>query len=56
MIDAEKRAMLDQAKAEIEEVLPGMWWGLYNGCVKEGFTELQAIDLVKAFIRKPSEG
>lgn len=41
---------LDQSIATIVEMFPIMWWGLYNGCVKQGFTEYQALELVKAYI------
>lgn len=53
MIDDELGAKLDQCKAEIGEVLPGMWWVLYQGCMREGFTEQQAMDLVRAYIEAP---
>ena len=53
MLDPEKRAMIDQNIAEIAEGWPTVWHKLYLGCVEEGFTELQAMELVKAFIAKP---
>ena len=50
MLDDKTRAAIDQAKAGAEEIFPPLWYGLYRRCVEEGFTEDQAIRLVKAYI------
>jgi hypothetical protein len=50
MIDPEKSAKLDQAIAECGETMPLIWRTLYLNCVVAGFSESQALDLVKAYI------
>jgi hypothetical protein len=30
--------------------LPQLWYGLFRKCVEEGFTEQQALELVKTFV------
>ncbi len=46
-------AELDQARAELKELFPSAWKALYDGCLDEGFTEAQAMELLKAFIARP---
>lgn len=46
-------AELDQAKAELKELFPAMWKSIYDGCLDEGFTEAQSMELLKAFIARP---
>ena len=55
MVDEKKkeRAKYDQGLAETLEVLPSMWYKLYSGCVREGFTEKQAMVLLMELIAKP---
>lgn len=50
MLDDKVRAELDQSRAAIIEVFPSIWRGLYLACVKEGFSELEAMELVKTYI------
>ena len=50
MLDAEKRAELDQALAEVKEAWPAMFWGLYKGYQEQGFSEPQSFELVKTHI------
>ncbi len=40
----------DQASAFIAEAMPPFWRQLFDGCVKEGFSEDQALQLVKAHL------
>ena len=44
------RASIDQGVALNSEYLPIMWRGLHDGCLAQGFTESQALSLVKAYI------
>ena len=50
MLDEKMRAQLDQSSALLAEMLPPLWWGLYRACVDEGFTESQALELVKTYL------
>jgi len=50
MLDGSKRAQLDQDMAAIIDVFPPLWRGLFVQLCKEGFTESQAMELVKAYI------
>ena len=50
MIEPWEQAKLDQAMAELNDVLPSLWRSLYDGCRREGFTRDQAMALVIAFI------
>lgn len=43
-------AKLDQATAEVIDTQPVLWWGLFTKCKLEGFTEQQAMELVKTYI------
>ncbi len=43
-------AKMDQAGAFLGDCLPKLWRRLYLGCIGEGFTEWQAIELVKAYL------
>lgn len=43
-------ADFDQASKAIIDGFPVLWWGLYKGCVDQGFTEGQAIALVMTYI------
>jgi hypothetical protein len=45
-----QRAEVDQAAAWLVDSLPPLWHNLYKQCRKEGFTELQAFELVKTYI------
>ena len=46
-------ADMDQANRMLCDALPGLWWGLYEGCLNQGFSEDQSLELVKEYIRKP---
>ncbi len=56
MLDAKKRAELAQSVAALSEMCPPMWWGLFDGCRKEGFTDEQAMELVKVYIASQGSG
>jgi len=50
MLDEKKRQLLEQAVAELSEVTPRMCWSLYLQFRKEGFSDDQSFDLVKAHL------
>lgn len=53
MLDPEMIAKLEQAAAAMLEVAPVLskqWKALYDGCMNEGFTAEQSMQLVKAYI------
>jgi hypothetical protein len=56
MINPKQRAELEQAQAMLVETLPPLWRGLYLNSVKEGFTKVQALELVKTFILSSASG
>ena len=29
---------------------PAMWWDIFNGCLEKGFTDKQAMELLKTYI------
>ena len=41
---------MDQMLAQIKEELPKMYWAIYTGCIDEGFTEVQALQIVLATV------
>lgn len=41
---------LDQKSALMGDLFPGLWKRIYDNLLVEGFTELQAMELLKAFI------
>jgi len=45
-LSPENVAKADQAGKFMVESLPALWWGLYDGCVKCGFSKEQAMMLV----------
>jgi len=51
MIDAKKRAELDQGMALMLDYFPAQWRQLYLRLMEEGFQELQALELVKTYIK-----
>jgi hypothetical protein len=51
MIDAKKRAELDQSLALMLEFYPIQWRQMYLRLVEEGFNETQALELVKTYIK-----
>ena len=52
MIDPKKQAEMDQMSSTIAELCPPLWRALFKGCCREGFSEEQSLELVKAFILK----
>jgi len=50
MLNDEEHAKLDQSSALISEVCPPHWRRLYENCIREGFLENQAFELVKTYI------
>jgi len=50
MLNEKLRAEIDQATTGLIEVIPPVWRGLFQGCIAEGFTAEQAMELVKAYI------
>lgn len=50
MLDDALRAKLDQASATLVEMFPPLWRQLYDGCAKEGFSDSESLELVKAYI------
>lgn len=51
MLDPAKRAELEQSTAMLVEMIPPVCWQLYQGFVKEGFSEAQAFALVCNYLR-----
>ena len=51
MIDAKKKAELDQQMALMLDFLPTQWRLLFLRLIQEGFTETQALDLLKSYIK-----
>lgn len=49
-IEPGQRAEMDQATAFLGDILPCLWRRLYRNCVTEGFSDVQALELVKTFI------
>lgn len=43
-------ASMDQSIARIADVLPTLWFGLFSKCKEAGFTEDQAMQLVKTYV------
>ena len=56
MLNAKTVAAMDQARAEIIETLPKLWWGLFDECVKQGFTRQEALFLVIDYVRGAMRG
>ncbi len=50
MLDDEIRSKIDQSTALMAEMWPPMWRNIYLSLVKEGFTEVESLDLLKVFI------
>lgn len=50
MLDDKKRLELDQSIAFFVDFVPTTWRRLYVRLVEEGFTEQQALELVKTYI------
>lgn len=52
----EETANADQGMTYLGESLPPLWRKLYENCIAEGFTELQAMQLVRTYIHGNSGG
>lgn len=50
MLSDKVRADLDQATAVVAETMPPMWRRIYLRCIEEGFSEDQALLLVRTYI------
>jgi len=50
MLDPQIQAEFDQSAKLLGDNLPPLWKKLFDGCIKEGFTEIQAMELVKTYI------
>jgi len=50
MLDPKMAAEIEQGVAAIRELFPPVWRALSQECLKEGFTEAEAMDLVKTYI------
>jgi hypothetical protein len=50
---AQNQRKMDEARTACVDAIPKLWYGLYQGCMREGFTSEQAMRLVIAFITKP---
>ena len=49
-IDPKQVADADQAAAWMTDALPRLWFSMYLGLRREGFTEVQAFELVKTYV------
>lgn len=45
------RARLDQDTAKIAEVLSALWMGIFRSLVDRGFSERQAMSLLRTYIK-----
>lgn len=50
-MDARKIAEMDQARAEVADVFPKLWWALFDQCVQQGFTRQEALTLLVVYMR-----
>ena len=55
-MDPKQRAEFDQNMALMLDFVPTAWWQLYVRLIAEGFTESQAMDLVKTYVTATSKG
>lgn len=53
--DEYTQSEIDQELAQMRDFFPKVWWALYQGSKHEGFTDIQALQLVMAYIKKPLE-
>lgn len=44
------QAKFDQATAALSDMLPTLWRGIYQGCINQGFTPEQSMELLIAYI------
>ena len=50
MLSPKQRSEIEQDIATMRDIYPRTWRQLFLGCVKEGFTPAQSMDLVKTYI------
>ncbi len=55
-MDDKERAELDQQTALVADLLVPLWRRLYINCIKEEFTELESMELVKTYIMSQGSG
>lgn len=62
-MENKERAEIEQGLANMREMLPRMWWSLYQGSIAVGFSPPDAFRLVTAYILsqnpngiRPSDG
>jgi len=41
---------LDQAAEQVAETVATMWWAIFRRLVEKGFSEEQAVEIVKAMV------
>ncbi len=56
MIDSVKKAEYEQAELFLIEYMPRLWWNMYEGLHKQGFTKPEAMDIVKTYILSQGSG
>jgi hypothetical protein len=47
---------LDESATLLTSSMPPLYWGLYQGYIKEGFTEAQAFELIKVHLSASVSG
>ena len=50
MLEGKDRCELEQSMALLSEVLPRCWRGLYDGMIEQGFTEDQAMKILRSCV------
>lgn len=50
MITPKEKAEMDQSMVLVVDMLPLIWYNLFVNLCKQGFSELQALDLIKTYI------
>lgn len=43
-------AKADQVLSMIADMLPPVWWNLFDGCIEKGFTRDEALSILKTYI------
>lgn len=47
---------LEQGFATLGDIYPPLWRRMYGNCISEGFSEMQAMELVKTWILSQGSG
>lgn len=50
MLDERQNAEMDQNISNLAETYPRLWWAMFDSLKDRGFTESQALELVKEYI------